>query len=146
MKIRSILPADTWTLLQLIKELALIHWKKHEVIVDEKEMMHEIKDWKWIHWIIAEENEEVCGMILYNKWFSSWRWRAYFIDDFYVLEKYRRRWVGKTLFDSLIKQCKSENIRRISWYYSKHNTIAEHFYKNYIHEVDSELVFCSYII
>lgn len=148
MLIRSLMPQDAEVILWLIKQLAGFHHKEHEVSMNKENLMSEIKDWKRIYGMVAadESTWTIAGMLLYSKGFSSRKWKAYIIDDFYVSELYRRQWVGTSLMNTLIKQAAQEWVKRICRYYSTTNQTAELFYSKYAHEEDKELTFCSYLL
>lgn len=123
---------DMPSILNLIKELA-IYEKAEGEVVNRVECLEKYGACKTplFKSIIADYNQEVIGMVLYYYCFSSWKGKMLYIDDIVVRNKFRRRGIGKKLFDFVVNEAKQEEVQQIRFHVLDWNAMALNFYKKY---------------
>ncbi len=77
----------------------------------------------------AFANAEMVGCTLYYNTFSTWRGKMLYLEDFYVLEKFRGKGIGKMLFDEFIAESKRRNCTMVKWQVLDWNKAAIKFYE-----------------
>jgi GNAT superfamily N-acetyltransferase len=87
---------------------------------------------------IAQLEGKTVGYVSYFFNYSSFlAVPTLYIEDIFVLEKYRRKGVGKKLFDYLKAVAKEEGCGRIEFTVLEWNTVAQQFYeKNGAHRLE----------
>ena len=79
---------------------------------------------------ILEDNKEV-GFALYYYNFSTFKGRAgLYLEDIFILEEYRNKGYGKSLFLDLVKEAKDNNFGRMEWTCLNWNEPSIKFYKS----------------
>lgn len=140
MEIRSATPNDVPYIFDLIKELALYE-KAPEQVTNSKENLHyDLFVAPICEAIVAEEDEEILGFALYYTSYSTWKGRCLYLEDFYVKEKYRKRGIGKLLFDEVVRIAKEKKVKRMDWQVLEWNEPGLQFYKKENATLDSEWV------
>jgi len=140
MEIRSATPNDVPYIFDLIKELALYE-KAPEQVTNSKENLHyDLFVAPICEAIVAEEDEEILGFALYYTSYSTWKGRCLYLEDFYVKEKYRKRGIGKLLFDEVVRIAKEKKVKRMDWQVLEWNEPGLEFYKKEKATLDSEWV------
>lgn len=80
--------------------------------------------------LIAEYGGEAVGFALFFSNYSTWRGRAgLYLDDLFVLERYRRHGVGKALFTRLAQLAVERGWARMEWSVRDRNRLAQGFYR-----------------
>jgi GNAT superfamily N-acetyltransferase len=90
--------------------------------------------------LVATLDDEVVGIALYYKTFSTWKGRMMHLEDFVVREKYRRHGVGKLLFDAFLEKAHDARSVMCKWQVLHWNEPAINFYKKYDAVFDDEWV------
>lgn len=62
---------------------------------------------------------------------STWKGKCVYLDDIVITESYRRKGIGKLLFDAVIQASCEMKARRLEWQVLDWNSPAIEFYKNY---------------
>jgi GNAT superfamily N-acetyltransferase len=124
--IRKAEPADFEEIYSLIIEFAEFIKTPEKVITTPSQM---IKDKDYFNCFIAVAKNKVVGFATYFIAYYSWTGKAVYLDDLYVLEKYRRLGIGNKLLDKVIETAKSENCKKVKWQVSNWNKKAIEFYK-----------------
>ena len=96
--------------------------------------------------LVAETDD---GMIIgfattFIAWFS-WTGKSLYLDDLYIVEKYRGNGLGSKLIDEVIAMAKQENCKKVKWMVSKWNKHAIEFYKKKGAEIDDVEISCDLI-
>lgn len=78
---------------------------------------------------VAEVDGTIVGMALYYMTYSTWKGRMFYLEDFIVLEAYRRYGIGQLLFDAFIEEAKRRHCRMAKWQVLDWNEPAINFYK-----------------
>ena len=139
--IRQGIMEDVPRLLELIRELAVYEKAPNEVTVT----LEETKNWgfgpdKIFDFFVAEENGNVLGIALYYYKYSTWKGKCLFLEDIIVTENYRRRGLGKLLFEAVARVAKEQKVRRMEWQVLEWNAPAIKFYEKYKATLDSEWI------
>lgn len=131
--IRFAKPEDVSGIMQLIHELAVYENEPDAVEIDETYLLKQgFGDDKAFECLVAEDdNKEILGMALFYNRFSTWKGVSIHLEDLIVKEAFRKRGVGKALFETLIKHAKDKNISRLEWVVLDWNTNAIKFYESY---------------
>ncbi|CAG5076294.1 GNAT family N-acetyltransferase [Parvicella tangerina] len=139
--IRKADKSDVPALLSLVKELADYEKCPNEVEVDRTEMEDAgFGPNKVFDAFVAESNSEVVGMAIFYTGYSTWKGKTLYLEDFLVTENWRRKGIGKLLFDRIIEEAKLRNVRRMDWQVLEWNQPAIQFYKKYACELDPEWI------
>ena len=79
--------------------------------------------------ILAEVEGKIVGMVLYYPAYSTWKGKMMYLEDFVVLEEYRRYGVGSQLFDAFIEDAKIQGCKMVKWQVLDWNEPALAFYR-----------------
>lgn len=80
------------------------------------------------HALVAEDDGKVIGMALYYFVYSTWKGRMIYLEDFVLDAAYRRRGIGKQLWDGLIERGRERGCQLLKWQVVDSNTEAMKFY------------------
>lgn len=130
--IRNGFKEDLPAVLSLIKELAEYEKEPHEVVVTLQEMEHDgFGENPVFRFFVAEADGRIIGMALYFVKYSTWKGKCVYLDDIIITQSYRRKGIGKLLFEAVVKATKNLRARRLEWQVLDWNKPAIEFYKNY---------------
>lgn len=87
---------------------------------------------------IAEENDQILGMVLYYTTYSTWKGKMLYLEDFIVKESERGRGIGRLLFKEFLSQAKILGCSLAKWQVLDWNTPAIEFYKKNKATIESE--------
>ena len=93
--------------------------------------------------VALEPNEKVVGIATYFYTYHTWVGRSIYLDDFFVLESYRKQGIGSMIFETLIHKAQEENCHRIRWQVAKWNNKAISFYERYGAKIEMEERSCN---
>lgn len=120
---------DTKLILNFIKELATYEKMIDDVVADEKLLKEWIFHKQIANVIFALEDEKEVGFVLYFYNFSTFVGKAgIYIEDLYVLPKYRLKGYGKGLLQILAKIAIEQNCGRMEWVCLNWNKSSIEFY------------------
>lgn len=128
--IRKATSKDVKLILKFIKGIA-----SYEKLLDEVKATPELlEEWLFKRKIaevaFALEQDMEVGFVLYFYNFSTFVGKAgIYIEDLYVMPKYRGKGYGKKLMTYIINRAKSENLGRVEWTCLDWNTNSIEFYK-----------------
>lgn len=95
---------------------------------------------------LIESEGEVIGFINTAYFDSIWaHGRVLFIDDFFILEQYRKKGYGKKALDELEKEMKSEGYKRFQLMAEDTNPKAIKFYERERYSKQKINFFCKYL-
>ncbi len=131
MKIRTGIKEDLPRVLDLIKELAAYERAAGEVdnTIERMEKDGFGPD-KVFDFLVAEDNNKIVGLALYYWSYSTWKGKCIYLEDLVVTLDYRRKGIGRMLFEQLIQVAKAKDARRLSWQVLEWNEPAIEFYKS----------------
>jgi GNAT superfamily N-acetyltransferase len=92
----------------------------------------------------AHEGEEfIVGFALYYIRYSTWKGQRLYLEDLIVTDTYRRKGIGKLLFDRLFVETIEKGFSGMAWQVLDWNQPAIDFYKTYGAEFESGWVNCT---
>lgn len=97
--------------------------------------------------ILVAENEEkdIVGFAsTFIAWYS-WIGKSLYLDDLYVIEKYRGQGLGSKLMKEVFELAKNKGCKKVKWQVSKWNQNAIDFYKSKGAEIDDVEINCDLI-
>lgn len=130
MNIRKATKNDMPQVLELIKELATFEKEPDAVVVTVDDLIRDgFSENSLFQCFVSEVDGEIIGMALYYYRYSTWKGKTIHLEDLIVKENKRGTGAGYALYKEIIKQGKSENVRRIEWNVLDWNTPAIDFYE-----------------
>ncbi len=79
---------------------------------------------------LVKLNEKYIGYLIYFMNYSSFlALPILYIEDIFVLEKYRKKGIGQKLFDFCVSKAKERNCGRIEWHVLEWNKPGINFYE-----------------
>lgn len=130
MNVRRGKKEDIPAVLALIKELAVYEKAPDEVITTEESMLRDgFGENPVFGFFVAEQDHELIGLALYYFRYSTWKGKCLYLEDLVVTESFRKKGIGKKLFDALVKEAKATNSYAIVWQVLDWNEPAIAFYK-----------------
>jgi GNAT superfamily N-acetyltransferase len=140
--IRNATIADTPVILQFIKELAIYEKALEKVEATEEKIQSSIfSEQSNCHAIICELNNEAVGFAVYFYNYSTWLGKkGIYLEDLFVLPKFRNVGAGKALIKYLAKRAYSEGCGRFEWSVLDWNEPAIQFYQSIGAKAQSEWV------
>lgn len=129
--IRKAEQKDAKLILKLITELAIYEKLENEVIASVSDIEREIFENNSAVVYIAEYNSEPVGYSLHFYTFSTFlAKRGIYLEDLFVLEKFRGKGIGKALLKNIAKEAIENNYGRVEWSVLDWNAPAIDFYKS----------------
>jgi ribosomal protein S18 acetylase RimI-like enzyme len=119
---------DVPSLYNLVYELAVFE-KEPEALTTSLESYEDAFSENLIDAIVAEDQGEIVGMVLYYMTFSTWKGKSLFLEDFYVKEAYRQFGIGQSLFDAYLEEAKARGAQMTKWQVLDWNEVGINFYK-----------------
>ena len=130
MIIRKATKNDMPSVLELIQELATFEKEPDAVVVTVDDLIRDgFSENPLFQCFVSEVENEIIGMALYYYRYSTWKGKTIHLEDLIVKENKRGTGAGFALYKEIIKQGKSENVRRIEWNVLDWNTLAIDFYE-----------------
>jgi len=78
---------------------------------------------------LALLDEKPVGMTLFYENFSTWKGKMLYLEDFIVLDEYRRLGIGQKLFEAFESEASKRNCTTLKWQVLDWNQTAISFYK-----------------
>lgn len=137
--IRKAIENDVKSLLDLVKELAVYEHCPNEVEVSEEEMKEAgFGENKVFDAFVAEVGNSIVGIAIFYTGYSTWKGKTLYLEDFLVTESWRRKGIGKLLFERVIEEARERKVRRMDWQVLEWNEPAINFYRKYNCLLDEE--------
>jgi len=128
----------------LNKEFAQFIKKPEKFRISLEQMKEEQAHFRCL--VVENETEEIIGFATtFIAWYS-WIGKSMYLDDLYIIEKYRDNGLGSKLIDEVIAMAKQENCKKVKWQVSKWNKNAIEFYKKKGAEIDQVEINCDLIL
>lgn len=145
--IRKAKPTDMDAVFGLIKELAIYENAEDQVTNSVENLIEDgFGSNAVFNCLVAEVNQQVIGFALYYTSYSTWKGRCLYLEDFLVTESWRRKGVGKLLFDEVYQIAKETKVKRFEWQVVDWNEPAINFYKKYEANLDETWVNCKLML
>src|SRR5687768_15189214 len=101
---------DLPAVLELIRELAIFEKAPGEVSNTLEDMEEDgFGPNPVFRLLVAEADSTIAGMVIYFVKYSTWKGKGIYLDDIIVKEAFRRKGIGKKLFDEVIREAKTLN-------------------------------------
>ncbi len=126
-KIRKAEAKDLGTILGFVHQLALYE-KEPESVTTNLNEYEKCFQAGIFEAIIAEIDSKAVGMALFYDTFSTWKGKMIYLEDFIVLEAYRRMGIGEKLFDTFLEIALKKDAKLVKWQVLDWNTPAIDFY------------------
>ena len=106
LKLRNAIESDMGSVLKLIKELALFENEPEAVEVTQTTLVKDGfgTDPKF-YVFVAELDDEIVGMALFYKRYSTWKGKALHLEDLIIREKHRGKGIGNALYIKGFETC-----------------------------------------
>lgn len=129
--IREAVPDDVADIAALIHELAAYENEPAAAIATEADLLRDgFGPRPYFHCLMAEWQGEVAGFALYFFQYSTWEGRpALYLEDLFVRERFRKRGIGRALFQRLARVALEHNGTRFQWECLDWNQPALDFYE-----------------
>jgi len=145
--IREAKPTDMDAVFGLIKELAIYENAAEQVTNSVDNLIEDgFGSNAVFKCLVAVANQQVIGFALYYTSYSTWKGRCLYLEDFLVTEDWRRKGVGKLLFDEVYKIAQETKVKRFEWQVLDWNEPAINFYKKYKANLDETWVNCKLML
>ena len=123
--------ADCTVLFELIQALAEYEKLSHAVTGDAQSLKEHLFGTKYIEAILAEYAGQAVGFALFFHNYSTYITKpGIYLEDLFVLPKYRRKGIGKALLTKLAQIAVQRNCGRLEWSVLDWNEPAIAFYRS----------------
>ena len=140
MKIRHAIVGDEAAIMELIRALALFEKAPHEVINTPENLKKHLFEEQICDAIVAEVANQIVGFALYYTSYSTWKGKCLYLEDLFVIPKYRKQGIGSELFDMVVQIAKEKQVKRMDWQVLDWNKPAIDFYRNKSAILDEEWI------
>ena len=125
MNIRKGTIKDMPRVLELIQELAVFEKQPDAVVVTVADLERDgFGSNPLFQILVAELDVEITGIALFYNRYSTWKGKTIHLEDLIVSEKYRGSGIGMKLYEAVMREAKSQNVRRVEWNVLDWNTPA----------------------
>lgn len=129
--IREGQPEDMPSVLKLIQELAIYENEPDAVEISVEDLIKDgFQDNPEFEVFVAEVEDNIVGIALYYKRYSTWKGKSLHLEDLIVNKQYRGKGIGKALYRKMIKTAYENGINRLEWEVLDWNKNAIEFYLN----------------
>jgi len=142
-EIRKAVPADFEQLFALISEFAEFIQTPEKLLTSPTQMR---EDQDHFRCFIALDHEKIVGFATWFMAYYSWSGKAIYLDDLYVMEKYRGHGIGNLLLDKVVETAKAEQCKKVRWQVSRWNDKAIEFYKKRGAIIDDVEINCDLVL
>jgi GNAT superfamily N-acetyltransferase len=143
LSIRIAVKEDIPFILQLIKELAEYEKSLNEVSITEDTLLRDgFGIQPLFHCIVAESDGLIVGLALTYMKYSTWKGPCVFLEDIIIKKDFRRKGIGRRLFEEVIVYASQHNAGRLEWQVLDWNKQAISFYKKFGVEFDASWINC----
>lgn len=118
---------DLPSVFNMVKQLAIFEKEPDAVIATLDDYTQAFNE-NLIQVIVAKSEGTVVGMVLFYLTFSTWKGRMMYLEDFYVVEDFRKLGVGQLLFDAFLTESKAQDCKLVKWQVLDWNEIGLNFY------------------
>ncbi len=94
--------------------------------------------------LVAELDSRIVGISLYYFRYSTWKGKMLYLEDLIVTESFRKKGIGKKLFEGTIVMARETECRGMIWQVLDWNKPAFDFYRKYDPIIDPHWVTCRF--
>ena len=137
--IRKANPSDLPQILKLVEEQAEFHGEETDDIKTNASTFAKDgfkSDDPWFECFVAEADDDIVGIAVCYKSYSTWKGRAYHLDDLIITRRFRGQGLGHKLFQAAAERAVELGAQRFDWIVLKDNDRAIAFYENHGAEID----------
>ena len=129
--VRKGLKEDMPSVYKLIRELAVYENEPDAVKITVDDLTRDgFNDNPEFEVLVAETENNIVGIALYYRRYSTWEGRSLHLEDLIVNKEYRGKGIGKALYGNVIKRAYEKGINRLEWEVLDWNKSAIDFYRN----------------
>lgn len=119
-------------------EFDQVHALVHELAIFEKAPEHHIttpeqylEDYRkgWFEVEVALVDEQIVGMIFFFQYYSTWKGRTLYLEDFVVRSAWRSKGIGQLLFNRFLEIARQRKCTQAKWQVLDWNEQAIRFYE-----------------
>lgn len=137
--IRSANIQDVSAIHRLIYELAVFEKAPEQFILSEEQLVRDgFGEYPKYICFVAELENSIVGMSFCYIRYSTWKGPVLYLEDLIVSESYRRKGIGKELFQYTCDYALANNYKRLQWQVLDWNQSAIDFYKHFDASFDPE--------
>ncbi len=92
----------------------------------------------WFECFVAEADEQIVGIAVCYRSFSTWKGRAYHLDDLIITKSHRGQGLGHKLFKAAAQRAVDLGAQRFDWVVLHDNDRAIDFYESHGAEIDKD--------
>ena len=139
LQIRPATAQDIPSIYRLIYELAVFEKAPEQFVLSQEQLLDDGfgTNPKYICFV-AEQNQTILGMSFCYVRYSTWKGPVLYLEDLIVNESYRRKGIGKALFQYTCDYANANNYSRVQWQVLDWNQSAIDFYKHFNASFDPE--------
>ncbi len=135
--IRSGQVGDLPAVHRLVRELAIYEKAEAEFVASIADYRRNFDDGVF-DLLIAEVDDDVVGMALFYLAYSTWKGRMMYLEDFVISAPWRRRGVGRQLFEGFLQEARRRKCRLVKWQVLDWNEPALAFYQKHGATIETE--------
>ena len=130
--LREAVVDDVPEIVALIQELATYEKEPHAAVATEADVLRDgFGPEPYFRCMMAEWHGQVAGFALYFFQYSTWEGRpALYLEDLFVRERFRKRGIGRALFERLAQIAVDRHCTRFQWECLDWNQPALDFYES----------------
>jgi ribosomal protein S18 acetylase RimI-like enzyme len=144
-RVRDATLDDMEAVRELVIELAVYEKEPVAVSATVDDYKRNFKDGVFDAIVVVEVSQAgsvVVGMAVFQVQWSTWKGRMLYLEDLLVTAAYRRRGLGKMLFDDVLRRGKERDCQVMKWQVLDWNTPAQAFYATYDAAIEKDWWTC----
>ena len=142
--IREAKECDFKKIHELNRDFSLFIKRPEDFKISLDEMIAEQEHFKIL--VVEKEDGEIIGFATTFVAWYSWSGKSLYLDDLFVIEKFRGNGLGSKLMYKVIEMAKDEDCKKVKWQVSKWNKDAIEFYKSKGAEIDDVEINCDLVL
>ncbi|VAV84545.1 N-acetyltransferase [hydrothermal vent metagenome] len=131
LKLRKAVKSDMYSVLELIKELAIFENEPEAVSISEQTLIDDgFGEKPAFKVFVAELENKIVGMALFYERYSTWKGKSIHLEDLIVQNNHRGKGIGLSLYTKVLKYAHVNQFKRVAWEVLDWNKVAIDFYKS----------------
>lgn len=141
--IREAKECDFKKIHELNRDFSLFIKRPEDFKISLDEMIAEQEYFKIL--VAEKEDGEIIGFATTFVAWYSWSGKSMYLDDLFVVERFRGNGLGSELMDKVIEMAKDQDCKKVKWQVSKWNQNAIDFYKSKGADIDDVEINCDLV-